>query len=50
MCGTLIGIWSAFMVGTDSEIPAIYLAFTVGTSLFAAMMFAAVFGAFAPSP
>ena len=36
------------MVGTDSEIPAIYLAFTVGTSLFAAMMFAAVFGAFAP--
>ncbi|MFL2876934.1 MAG: magnesium transporter [Pontiellaceae bacterium] len=48
MCGTLIGIWSAFMVGTDSEIPSIYLAFTVGTSLFAAMMFAAVFGALAP--
>ena len=36
------------IVGDNSEIPSIYLAFTVGTSLFAAMMFAAVFGAFAP--
>jgi magnesium transporter len=48
ICGTLIGIWSSFMVGANSQIPAIYLAFTVGTSLFVAMMFAAVFGAFAP--
>ena len=48
MCGTLMGIWSSFIVGDNSEIPSIYLAFTVGTSLFAAMMFAAVFGAFAP--
>lgn len=48
MCGTLIGIWSSYMVGANSEIPALYLAFTVGTSLFVAMTFAAVFGAFAP--
>ena len=48
ICGIMIGIWSAFMVGNESEVPAIYLAFTVGTSLFTAMMFAAVFGAFAP--
>ena len=48
MCGILMGIWSSFIVGDNSEIPSIYLAFTVGTSLFAAMMFAAVFGAFAP--
>ena len=48
ICGTMIGIWAKFMVGSDSEIPALFLAFTVGVSLFAAMMFAAVFGAFAP--
>ena len=36
------------MVGSECTIPALYLAFTVGISLFAAMMFAAVFGAFAP--
>ncbi len=48
ICGTLIGIWAAFMVEPNSEIPALYLAFTVGISLFSAMMFAAVFGAFSP--
>jgi len=48
ICGTIIGIWAKFMVGGGSDIPSIYLAFTVGVSLFAAMMFAAVFGAFAP--
>ena len=48
ICGVIIGIIARVMVGTDSSIPAIYLAFTVGVSLFAAMMFAAVFGAFAP--
>ncbi|MEN8255612.1 MAG: magnesium transporter, partial [Verrucomicrobiota bacterium] len=47
-CGVVIGVWANFMVGTGGDIPAIYLAFTVGVSLFAAMMFAAVFGAFAP--
>ncbi len=48
ICGALIGVIAALMVGNDNSIPAIYLAFTVGVSLFAAMMFAAVFGAFAP--
>ena len=48
ICGGMIGLWAHFMVGPDSEIPAIFLAFTVGVSLFSAMMFAAVFGAFAP--
>jgi len=47
-CGVFVGIWANFMVGTGGDIPAIYLAFTVGVSLFAAMTFAAVFGAFAP--
>jgi magnesium transporter len=48
ICGVVIGGWAHFMVGGNSEIPAVYLAFTVGASLFSAMMFAAVFGAFAP--
>ncbi len=48
ICGTIIGAWAKYMVGSGSDIPALYLAFTVGVSLFAAMMFAAVFGAFAP--
>jgi magnesium transporter len=48
-CGAIIGVWAKFMVAADdSGIPPIFLAFTVGVSLFAAMMFAAVFGAFAP--
>ena len=48
ICGSIIGVWAKFMVGADSGTPAIYLAFTVGVSLFTAMMFAAVFGALAP--
>ena len=48
ICGVMVGLWANFMVGTGGDIPAIYLAFTVGISLFTAMMFAAVFGAFAP--
>ncbi|MDF7825658.1 magnesium transporter [Pontiellaceae bacterium B12227] len=48
ICGGIIGIWSHFMVGDSSDIPAGFLAFTVGVSLFSSMMFAAVFGAFAP--
>lgn len=47
-CGVIVGIIANFMVGADSTVPSLYLAFTVGVSLFAAMMFAAVFGAFAP--
>jgi len=47
-CGVIIGVVAKVMVGTDSSIPPLYLAFTVGVSLFSAMMFAAVFGAFAP--
>ncbi|MDF7798973.1 magnesium transporter [Pontiellaceae bacterium B1224] len=48
VCGLIIGIIATFMIGAESSIPPIYLAFTVGVSLFSAMMFAAVFGAFAP--
>ncbi len=48
ICGAIIGVIANIMVGGESSIPSIYLAFTVGVSLFAAMMFAAVFGAFAP--
>ena len=48
VCGLIIGVIANFMIGSESSIPAIYLAFTVGVSLFCAMMFAAVFGAFAP--
>ena len=48
ICGVIIGIIANIMVGPDSSVPALYLAFTVGVSLFSAMMFAAVFGAFAP--
>ena len=46
--GIVAGIWSSFIGGNESSIPSIYLALTVGISLFSAMMFAAVFGAFAP--
>ena len=46
--GILAGVWSSFIGGNNSLIPSSYLAFTVGVSLFSAMMFAAVFGAFAP--
>jgi magnesium transporter len=48
ICGVMIGAWAQFMVGPEGNISAFYLAFTVGVSLFSAMMFAAVFGAFAP--
>jgi len=48
ICGTFIGGWAHFMVAGNSDIPSIYLAFTVGVSLFTSMTFAAVFGAFAP--
>ncbi len=46
--GILAGSWSVFIGGNDSNIHSMYLACTVGISLFSAMMFAAVFGAFAP--
>ena len=46
--GIVAGIWSSFIGGNESSIPSIYLALTVGVSLFSAMMFAAVFGAFTP--
>ncbi len=48
ICGIIIGFWAKIVVGPGGDIPAIYLAFTVGVSLFSAMMFAAVFGALAP--
>ena len=46
--GIVAGIWSSVIGGNESSIPSVYLALTVGVSLFSAMMFAAVFGAFAP--
>ena len=46
--GIVAGIWSSFIGGNESSVPSHYLALTVGISLFSAMMFAAVFGAFAP--
>jgi len=48
VCAIVIGIGAHFVIGTSESIPAIYLAFTVGVSLFSAMMFAAVFGASTP--
>ena len=48
ICGMIIGVIARIMMGSDTPISATYLAFTVGVSLFSAMMFAAVFGAFAP--
>ena len=48
ICGFVIGVITHFWIGDGSQISAFYLAFTVGVSLFSAMMFAAVFGAFAP--
>jgi hypothetical protein len=37
-----------FMIGNESDIPVLFLVFTVGLSLFSSMMFVAVLGAFAP--
>jgi magnesium transporter len=52
ICGLVIGLWVLAVVLTGGEhhlsITPIYLSITVGTALFLAMTFAAVFGAFIP--
>jgi magnesium transporter len=51
-CGLIMGIWAhiliSFSPGQGTEFSPLYLAFTVGLALFAAMSFAAIFGAFVP--
>lgn len=51
ICGTVIGLWSRFMIsgGSPTPISASFLAATVGIALFSAMTFAAVFGALVPT-
>jgi len=48
VCGGIIGIWVYCIAGNRGPFSALYLAFTVGLSLFCAMMFAAAFGALVP--
>ncbi len=50
ICGTTIGLWASFVIARDgvTAIAPSYLALTVGVALFAAMAFAAVFGALVP--
>jgi magnesium transporter len=52
ICGLVIGLWVLAVVLTGGahhlSSPPIYLSITVGTALFLAMTFAAVFGAFIP--
>ncbi|MDD3276794.1 MAG: magnesium transporter [Kiritimatiellales bacterium] len=49
ICGAVIGFWARYIIGQNATaFPPSFLALTVGLSLFCAMMFAAVFGAFVP--
>jgi Mg/Co/Ni transporter MgtE len=48
VCGLIIGLWARFMAGAETGLSPANLAVTVGIALFAAMTFAAVFGAFVP--
>lgn len=52
ICGLIIGLWANFLItmeaGGAETISALYLAFTVGIALAAAMTFAAMFGAIVP--
>jgi magnesium transporter len=52
LCGAGIGIWAHIVItgnaGADASIPPLYLAGTVAISLFSAMTFAALYGAFVP--
>lgn len=51
ICGTVIGLWSRYLIATGETHSAIapgFLALTVGIALFSAMTFAAVFGALTP--
>jgi magnesium transporter len=52
VCGVMIGAWAHHLIGTDAAAAAacspLYLAAVVAMALFAAMTFAAVFGALVP--
>lgn len=48
ICGTAIGFWAHFVIGSATSYHPGFLAFAVGLALFCAMMFAATFGAFVP--
>jgi magnesium transporter len=49
ICGAVIGGWARFIIGQNATaFPPTFLALTVGTALFSAMIFAAMFGAFVP--
>jgi Mg/Co/Ni transporter MgtE len=51
ICGSIIGLWAQFMIareGPPAFVLPVTLAVIVGTALFAAMTFAAVFGAAVP--
>ena len=52
ICGTIVGAWAHLVVqlaGTPAATPPLKLALVVGLALFAAMTFAASFGAFVPT-
>ncbi len=49
ICGIVFGLYARFVIGQESTaFGPTYLAFTIGTALFSAMAFAAVFGAIVP--
>ncbi len=48
ICGSVIGVWARFVIGSTTTLPATLLALSVGLALFSAMMFAAIFGAAVP--
>jgi magnesium transporter len=50
ICGATIGLWAHFVISRDGlvSVAPYYLALTVGIAMFAAMSFAAVFGALVP--
>jgi magnesium transporter len=48
ICGTVIGIWARFVIGSSTAFHPAFLALSVGLALFSAMMFAAIFGAAVP--
>jgi len=48
ICGSVIGIWARFVIGSSTAFHPAFLALSVGLALCSAMMFAAIFGAAVP--
>lgn len=48
ICGSVIGVWARFVIGSNTVFHPAFLALSVGLALFSAMMFAAIFGAAVP--